>query len=194
MITHRRSGFSLIEVLIAGAIAMVGLFATLNLSVNAARGNTDRRDAQVAGQLAEHVLATIQADAMQWTDDTPPGYLAYLNKLPVPATPGAGTAWLNGPSAPLSGDKRVGGLGADQKYDQGALQELPNDRGQRFCVHFRLTWVSTEVVRADVRASWAKSSAAADAYKLCPPDMIYSVGLVGSVSLPALIMRNVYVQ
>lgn len=187
-------GFTLVEVLVSGAIAMIALFATLNLAVNAARGNTERRDAQVAGQLAEHVLATIQADATQWVGDTPPGYLTYLNKLQLPATPGTGTAWLNGPGSPLSADKRVGALGADQKYDQGALQEVPTDRGQRFCVHFRLTWVSAEVVRADVRVSWARSKAAADLYKLCPSDMIYDVGYVGSVSLPALIMRNVYVQ
>lgn len=187
-------GFTLVEVLIGGAVAMVGLFATLNLAVKATSGNSERRDAQIAGQLAEHVLATLQSEAVMWKDDAPPPIANYLNKLPMPASPGTGTAWLNGPGAPLQSDKRVGSLGADQKYDQGALQEVPNDRGQRYCVHYRLTWISGDVVRAEVRASWVRSSAVQANYTTCPATMANDVGYVGSVTLPALVMRNVYAQ
>ncbi len=195
----RRSAaaFTLVEVLIGGVVAMIGLFATLNLAVRATSGNSERRDAQIAGQLAEHVLATMQAEAVMWTDVAPAGISRYINKISTPATVGAGTPWLNGPAAPLSSDRRVGQLGADQTYDQGALQEVPNDRGQRFCVHYRLTWVSADVMRAEVRVSWARGGAPVDAYKQCPISMITNpgdVGLVGSVTLPALVMRNVYAQ
>ncbi|MBM4342215.1 MAG: prepilin-type N-terminal cleavage/methylation domain-containing protein [Deltaproteobacteria bacterium] len=190
-------GFTLVEVLVGGAVAMIGLYATLNLAVEAARGNTERRDAQIAGQLAEHVLATMQAEAVMWKDDAPAPISRYLNKISTPATVGAGTPWLNGPGAPLANDRRVGQLGADQTYDQGALQEVPNDRGQRFCVHYRLTWVSSDVMRAEVRVSWARANAPVDAYKQCPVSMITNpgdIGYVGSVTLPALVMRNVYAQ
>lgn len=189
--------FTLVEVLVGGVVAMIGLFATLNLAVRATSGNSERRDAQIAGQLAEHVLATMQGEAVKWTDATPWALSRYLNKISTPATPGSGTNWLNGPGAPLSSDRRVGQLGADQAYDQGALLEMPNDRGQRYCVHYRLTWVSADVIRAEVRVSWARAGAPIDAYKQCPISMITNpgdVGFVGSVTLPALVMRNVYAQ
>jgi len=192
-LSHLR-GFSLIEVLIGGAIAMIGLFASLNLAMSATRGNSERRDVQAAGHLAEHVLATIQAAAVLWIDADPPAHIDYLNKLPKGGKVGDTTNWQNGLSGPNASDKRVGRLGADQKFDGGVLQEVPNDRGQRFCVHYRLTWVAAEVVRADVRVSWARSAAVADKYKTCPVAMINDIGDVGSVSLPALVMRNVYLQ
>ncbi|MSQ83200.1 MAG: type II secretion system protein [Myxococcales bacterium] len=187
-------GFSLIEVLVGGVVAMIGLFATLNLAVSATAGNSERRDAQTAGQLAEHVLATIQSEAVMWTDTTPPGISRYLSKLPLPVGTGSPTDWLNGPGAPLSTDKRVGQMGADQMYDQGVLQEMPAGRGQRFCVQYRFTWVTTDVVRTEVRVYWARGKAPADKFKQCPLLTATDMGLVGTVTLPALVMRNVYAQ
>jgi type II secretory pathway pseudopilin PulG len=188
-------GFSLIEVLAAGAIGMIGLFATLATALYAARGNAERRDVQVGAQLAEHVLATIQGEATMWTGDgNPIAILEYLGHLPTPATPGQGTAWLAGPTQAFAADKRVGPLGSDIRYDQGALLEIPSDRGTRYCVHYKLTWVSTDMVRADVRVSWPRSNAPSEAYLACPSDMLFDVANVGSVSLPGLVMRNVNVQ
>lgn len=188
-------GFSLVEVLVAGAIGIIGLYASLNLALVALKGNSDRRDAQVAGQLAEHVLATMQSEATMWTGDgTPNGVLQYLSKLPGPPSVGQATAWLPGPNQPFSADKRVGQLGADTRYDQGALLEFPADVGTRYCIHYRLTWLSSDVVRAEVRVAWARPHVDADKYKTCPADMLYNVSEVGSVSLPALVMRNSNVQ
>lgn len=194
-VARRTHGFSLVEVLAAGAVGMIGLFATMSLSVYALRGNSERRDAQLGGQLAEHVLATIQSEATMWTGDgTPNSVLMYLSQLPTPPAPGTGTAWLHAPTSTFTSDKRVGPLGGDIKYDQGALLEIPADRGTRYCVHYRLTWLSNDMVRAEVRVAWPRPKANADNYKACPADMLYDVGNIGSVSLPALLSRNANVQ
>lgn len=198
-LTHRggagERGFSLVEVLAAGAIGMIGLFATLATALYATHGTGERRDAQVGAQLAEHVLATIQGEATMWTGDgNPVAILEYLGNLPSPPSPGQGTAWLPGPTPAFAVDKRVGPLGADVRYDQGALLEIPNDRGTRYCIHYKLTWVSNDMVRADVRVSWPRPSAPLQVYAGCPTDMLFDVANVGSVSLPGLVMRNVNVQ
>lgn len=191
----REAGFTLVEVMVAGAVGIIGLYATLNLAVMALKGNSERRDLQAAGQLAEHVLSTIQAEGTMWTGDGNPNLiLPYLGKLPSPPTAGATTGWLNGPNLPQATDKRVGAMGGDIKYDQGVLQEIPSDRGTRYCMHFRLTWLSTELVRAEVKVSWPRPIVALDKYANCPVGMYDNIAEVNSVALPALVQRNSNVQ
>lgn len=188
-------GFTLIEVMVAGAVGVIGLYATLNLTMMALKGNTARRDTQAAGQLAEHVLSTMQAEGTLWTGDgNPHPSLPYLGKLPTPPSVGTSTGWLNGPTLPLSADKRVGPMGGDVKYDQGILQEVPSDRGTRYCMHYRLTWLSTDLVRTEVRISWPRPITSADKYVNCPVEMFNAVAEVNSLSLPALVQRNSNVQ
>lgn len=192
---RRRGGFTLVEVMVAGAVGIIGLYATLNLAIMALKGNSDRRDLQTAGQLAEHVLSTIQAEATMWTGDGNPNLiLPYLGKLPSPPTAGTTTGWLNGPNLPQATDKRVGAMGGDIKYDQGVLQEIPSDRGTRYCVHFRLTWLSTELVRAEVKVSWPRPVVPLEKYANCPAGMVDNIAEVNSVALPALVQRNSNVQ
>lgn len=187
-------GFTLVELLIGSAVAVIGLYASMSLVLHTMRGNTDRRDSQAALQLAEHTLATVQAEATLWTSDLPPGYTTYLASLPQPAAPGASSSWQQGAGNAMSADKRVGPLGADSRYDQGSLLELPSSRGTRYCLHWRVTWVSNELVRAEVRVSWPRAHANVDDYKTCPTGMVADSANLYSVSLPALVMKNVYVQ
>jgi len=191
---HAQQGFTLVELLIGSAVAVIGLYASLTLVTQTLRGNTDRRDSQAAGQLAEHTLATIQSEATMWIADIPPGYTTYLAKLPTPSTPGTTSGWQLAPGNALNADKRVGPLGADSRYDQGTLLEFPPTRGTRYCLHWRLTWVSAELVRAEVQVSWPKAHANPDTYKTCPLGMAADLSNLYSVTLPALVMKNVYVQ
>lgn len=189
-----KRGFTLVELLVGSAVAVIGLYASMSLVLHTMRGNTDRRDSQAALQLAEHTLATIQAEATLWTADLPPGFTTYLAALPQPMAPGASSSWQQGAGNALSADKRVGPLGADSRYDQGSLLELPATRGTRYCLHWRVTWVSAELVRAEVRVSWPRAHANVDDYKTCPVGMVADSANLYSVSLPAMVMKNVYVQ
>ena len=103
--------------------------------------------------------------------------------------------WTAAKSQGFNTDKRIGAMGADSvHYDDGILQEIPVDRGTRYCAWWRLIWVTPELIRAEARVAWTRPQVAVDKYKQCPIDMAYDVGNVGSVTLPAMVMKNVYVQ
>ncbi|MEY3014517.1 MAG: hypothetical protein RIT45_3252 [Pseudomonadota bacterium] len=191
-----RAGYTLLELMIAAAVAATGLYASLNMATYALRGNTELRDANAALGLAEHLLATMQAEAVLWVTANPADSSPlYLKALPVPPTPGQASDWKIAKLNPYDKDKRVGELGDDGLvFDAGALQEVPSDRGKRYCVHYRLTWVGLELVRAEVRVSWARPHVPADAYISCPKTMIDDVANVSSVALAGSVMRNTSAQ
>lgn len=192
-VRRRPTGFTLVEVLVGAVVAAIGLFATMQLALAALRGNTERRDSILAEQLAQHVLASLQTEAIYWTQDVPT-QVKYLGALPTPYSAGETSGWTLTPGVGFGADKRTGALGAVALWDNGLLNELPNDRGTRFCTHYRLTWVTPDMARAEVRVSWPHSNVDDTKYQACPADMVYDVGNVGSMTLPAMVMRNVYVQ
>lgn len=188
-------GFTILELLIGAGVATVGLYASLTLAMAALHGNTERRDSILAEQYAQHLLATIQAEGTIWTNDTPPANTGnLLVKATTPAVVGQTSGWVQAPGDVFATDKRVGPMGGNKTWDQGLLSELPNDRGTRFCAHYRLTWVTTDLIRAEVRIAWPHANLPTDKYADCPADMVFDVGNVGSITLPAMVMKNVYVQ
>ena len=197
---RKSAGFTLIELMVAGSIAVVGLYATMSMSLAALRGNSEQRTSADAEEYAQHILATVQAESSMWVAEQPSQETPrYLINLPIsPASGGeknGTTGWLNVPGYAFGTDKRVGKLGADdQFYDPGVLLEIPADRGVRYCAHYRLTWVTVDLVRVDVRVSWPRPQVDADKYLACPVDMVNDLSNVGSVTLPTMVMRNVAVQ
>ncbi len=188
-------GFTVLELLIGSAVATIGLYASLLLAMSALRGNTERRDSILAEQYAQHLLATIQSEAVMWTNDSPPNNIPdFLKNVTTPAVVAQSTGWLHGPVSVFATGKQVGPMGASKTWDSGLLSEMPNDRGTRFCVHYRLTWITTEMIRAEVRVTWPRLSLPMDKYADCPAEMVLDVGNVGSITLPAMVMKNVYVQ
>jgi type II secretory pathway pseudopilin PulG len=190
-------GFTLVELLVGGAVATIGMYASLTLAVAALQGNSERRDAMLAEGFAEHLIASVQADATMWTGqdpNAPPVTPLYLKKLPGFARDFT-TGWMPAPGNPFSNDRRVGALGADTSfYDTGVLYEVQKDKGQRYCAWVRLQWVTPELVRAEARVAWARPRTEADKYAQCPLEMVDDVGGVGSVTLPGMVMKNTVVQ
>ncbi len=193
--THLRNqrGFSMVELLVGAAVALIGLYASLNMAIYALHANQERRDAIAAEQYAEHVLSTIQAEAVFWTDVLPPQVGWYLFRLPSFAQ-GATTGWQLVPGVDQADDKRVGRMGADWVYDGGIRFEIPAERGVSYCGFWRLTWVTDSLARADVKVAWQRPQLNVDKYKDCPVTMTDDVGNVGTMTLPAMVMKNVYVQ
>lgn len=195
---HQR-GFSMVELLIASSVALIGLFASLDMAIYALHANQERRDAIAAEQYAEHVLSTIQAEGLFWTDLNPPQVGWYLFRLPALVTAGSipspsTTGWQLVPGTEQSDDKRVGRMGADWIYDRGVRSEILAERGVQYCGFWRLTWVTDSLVRADVKIAWQRSALNVDQYKDCPVTMANDVGNVGTITMPAMVMKNTYVQ
>ena len=196
---RRERGFSMVELLIASSVALIGLFASLNMAIYALHANQERRDAIAAEQYAEHVLSTIQAEGLFWTDLNPPGVGWYLFRLPSLVTAGvlpspSTTGWQLVPGTEQSDDKRVGRMGADWIYDRGVRSEILSERGVQYCGFWRLTWVTDSLIRADVKIAWQRQALAVDKYKDCPVTMANDVGNVGTITMPAMVMKNSYVQ
>ena len=191
-----RRGFTLVELLVAASIGIVGMYASIAMSVVALRGNTESRDAVWGTYFAEHLLATVQAEGILWISDYAlPDTGHYLNRLPWPAVPGQGTGWLPASFNKNNPDKRTGPMGNDSElWDAGILKEMPTELATRYCAHVRLFWVSTDMARAEVRVAWPRRNAAIAKYFDCPANMALNVADVGSVTLSAMVMKNVYVR
>ena len=189
-------GYSIIELMIASAIATSGLYASLSLCTSALKGNSEARDASQGMMLAEHVVATIQGEAaFYWLANPPPQanntrFIKHVIKTDNPMV-GDTSGWLLLPGRDLYADKRVGNLGGDAThYDLGVMLEIPPGDAPRYCAHWQLTVLNPNLMRAEVRVAWSRLGVPADKYKTCPPNMADDVGNVGSVTLPAMIMRN----
>lgn len=187
-------GFTMVELLVGAAVALVGLYASLTMAMHALAANQDRRDTIAGEQLAQHLLSTIQTEAVFWTGDTLPAVGNYLIQLPWPYAAGATTGWLPLPYSDLTDDRRVGRMGSDVIYDSGIRFEIQAERGTTYCGFWRLTWVTDSLVRADVKVAWQRPKLAVDKYKDCPVTMTDDVGNVGTMTMPAMVMKNVAVQ
>jgi len=192
-----RRGYTMMELLVAATIATTGLFAALNMTTTVTRGNTDLRLASEAQLLAEHIVASTQSQGMLWVDDVPYGAAVELKE--VPASTGASSDWTlyNHANLGFSQNNRVGRLGNDTVWDNGAqLLVLDGVSGwgeKLYCVHFKMTRVSPDLARIEVRVTWARAIIGADAIAKCKTAIVTDPDAdkkYRSVSLAGLIMRN----
>lgn len=192
-----RRGYTMIELLVAAAIATTGLFATLNMTTSVTRGNTDLRLASEAQLLAEHLVATVQSQGLLWVDTVPYGAAEELKRVPTSA--GASTDWLmyNHANNGFSKNNRVGRLGNDGIWDNGAqlmvIDGLSGWGEKPFCAHYRMTRVSDDLARIEVRVSWARRATGVDAIAKCDVSIATDPDAdkkYGSVSLAGTILRN----
>ncbi len=68
LLSSKRAGFSLIEVMVAMVILTIGLFAVINLQVIAVRGNTFARARTDAQKIAQGVSNEIRTRALGWVN------------------------------------------------------------------------------------------------------------------------------
>jgi hypothetical protein len=87
------------------------------------------------------------------------------------------------------------GWEGNQSWDSGALGEIRNDAGRRFCVQYRLTWlVPDHLIRAEVRVMWPRAGVNMNDYDSCPADMFTHPTDILSVTIPMTVMKNVFVS
>lgn len=196
---NRQEGYSLVEVMAVLAITVVGLLALINLQVGTLKGLTASRSMMDGVNLAEHFLETLKSEAIPWNTDSATMVsqttrFPHLRLAGSPATEGGGSGWVRAYISDDAGsDKRVGALGNDSDWDSGVLNEVPAGVNQRYCVHYRLTWVIPEyLLRADVRVLWMRDDSDLTLYDECQIGMETDLANVSSVTLPGTIMRNVF--
>lgn len=202
---RRDAGYSLVEVMVVIAVTIVGFLALTSLQASILKANENSWNITSAVALARHVQETIRMEGLQWYNDSFDGIggvaqerFRYLKHVGVPAA-GTGSDWLDAEFYAAGTDfQLVNQLGNQGAYDAGALQEVRNDRGRRYCVRYRLTWiVPNYLIRTDVRVLWVRHEGRAGLYDACPmtgaDTMENHPEDVFSISIPATVMRNVFV-
>jgi type II secretory pathway pseudopilin PulG len=149
-------GFTVIEVLIAMTLMMIGAAAVITMQKTAIQANLEARKTDVANSIARMWVERLRRDAMQWT--YVPGNGSASTITSATAALITQTAWtfptaeqnLNNPPAPtMSAGFDI--LGRDLGSDTGTYAN--------FCVNIQITPLTTTtppLLRADVRVFWPR--------------------------------------
>ena len=140
---RRHEGFTLIEVMMAMAVLVVGALGILSMQQAATRGNMTARQLSTASYANQVWLERVRRDALLWngrnrTDVIPTTYLAGLAAGDVDFfTPG------------------VGPLGNESAAFDYFGNEVPLAQGV-FCTHIALNWISVDgsLARVTARTWW----------------------------------------
>jgi prepilin-type N-terminal cleavage/methylation domain-containing protein len=197
-------GFSLVELMMVIVITTIGFLALINMQVGTLHAVNESRSMMEAVNLAEHFVETLKSAAIAWNGAAAATILQGGLAAKFPHLRYVGNAALNGGSGWIEGyrstasDRRVGPLGnADATWDSGISNEVLPELNKRYCLHYRLTWLVPDyLMRADVRVLWLRDEAKISLYKSCGvgTEMQEDMSNVGSVTMPATIMRNVFAQ
>jgi len=165
----RRQGFTVIEVMIAIGVMMVGSMAIIGMQVQAQRQNQLARDSLTATQFAQTWVERFKLDALLWTQ------MAVPNGAPTVTQVLQNTSYL-GPMfiAGTGTFKRLTGspfslhksAATPQGYDLPGgsaytyTDPFGNTSAQAFCADARVGWVYFgRAMRVDVRVFWPKPGA-----------------------------------
>ncbi len=211
--SHKKQGFTLIEVMATLVVIIVGLGGMFITSLATSHAQSSVRDMIYAVNLAKLTLNDIRMEGLEWT--TNPGQDLSQTKLKrlfplngVGKTAGVGTSWMLAFAAqkghiftvgPAGGDVTSNYAGNVATYDDGIAHEFPPTTMQRYCVWYRLTWVIPDyAIRADVRVAWPKeanftaatgNSNNLTSYWNCPTSMVSDINNINFVTLSTTINR-----
>ena len=182
----------MIELLIVVAITSVGFIALLDLQVSSVRGLTFPSRLTNAMNLAEHFLATVRMEAIEWTgpngrDWNDPAFV-YLSQTQT------NPDWQVAQVPAGAPDAFLDQAGGETRYDPGLLAEFPTRQNPRFCIQYRLQWTnaSQRLIRADVRVLWLRDESSWAQWQSCPASMANAnnFGVVQFIALTRQIMIN----
>lgn len=204
-------GFTLVELMVVVLISLLGFLALLHLQTGINRSNTNAWNLVSATYLGEHLIETVRMEALEWTNDASQDYgqskFHYLKALDngiKPPVAGYTTAWQKAfdTTGTFRRVNQVGRLfGTGTEYDAGIAGEFPDNRGQLYCVHYRLAWViAGYLARLEVRVLWPRmegeqrNATTLQSYDTCPLEMVDDVANVYGVTLTSMVMKNVFVN
>jgi type II secretory pathway pseudopilin PulG len=160
---HAR-GYTVIEVLLAMTVLMIGASAVISMQKASMQGNLDARKTDVANGIARMWLERVRKDAMSWT--TPGASIATSNFASAALLGHAGTGWflpvdyLPATSGYASISPGFDLLGRDVQSVAG-LTSTTNP--PLFCVHLQETVLASNattatdnLMRVDLRVVWVR--------------------------------------
>jgi type IV pilus modification protein PilV len=158
----RRSGFTLIEVMVSLGVMTIGAMAILALQAHTIRSNRHARQLTVAMQIAQRWVERFKQDAHTWTQVAPPSgtpsaafvlqntrYLSRVTTQP--------NAYQVIPNVTATVSNAFDFMGNDVANDDSEVGVDPN-RAVVYCAAFRPAWVYFgRTMRVDVRVWWARA-------------------------------------
>ncbi len=141
--TRKNEGFTLIEVMMALAILIVGAVGILSLQSASTRGNIAGRRMSAATQRSSIWIERLRRDALYWQQAGNPVGVAPQSQYLVHVEGG----WFVPVSADPAETAAAGWTGDDHVGTEAV----------HYCTHMRLSWaIPNESIRADVRTYWSK--------------------------------------
>jgi type II secretory pathway pseudopilin PulG len=154
------SGFTIIEVIVAMGVMVIGVMALVGLQSHTMHVNSFARQMTTAGQIAQTWLERMKQDAQTWTE--PGGALPDFNESPVQVL--AATQWLQQVNAAPGRFQAIPmGINTSGAFDFQGNELLSGSAiPPYFCTSFKPQWVwSGHAIRVDVRVFWPRERASA---------------------------------
>lgn len=155
---RRKRGFTIIEVVVAMGVMVVGVMAVVSLQTHTVKVNSLARQMSTANQIAQTWLERMKQDAHRWNQPGDP------LGTPTPIQALAQTQWLQAVNA-VPGRFQTVPVSASSSgaFDfQGNEIVLGAAGAPFFCVGFKPAWVYIgHAIRIDVRVFWPRERAAA---------------------------------
>jgi type II secretory pathway pseudopilin PulG len=154
---RKRSGFTLIEVMVSLGVMMMGAMAILALQQHSMRSNSHARQLTIAMQIAQQWVERLKQDSASWnavglSTGSPTAAEVLANTLYLRGITGAPNAFQTIPNVTQTVSNAFDFMGNDTAND--------NSIGARpvfYCASMRVGWVYFgRAMRADVRVWWPR--------------------------------------
>jgi prepilin-type N-terminal cleavage/methylation domain-containing protein len=182
----RRAGFTVLEVMVALAVMVIGSMGIIGMQQQTMRANVRAREVSTALQIAQTWIERLKLDGTRWTTvDNPAVDLAGTDFLDIDTGAGAGNGTggrfttipvpADSPSLQNSGISNAFDYYGNDQTDMlvtstmaGNSSLMPPQGPVMYCASYRLGWVFIDTtanppsrgraLRADVRVWWAKET------------------------------------
>jgi type IV pilus assembly protein PilV len=157
---RRRRGFTIIEVVVAMGVMVVGIMAVVSLQQHTVQINSLARQMSTANQIAQTWLERMKQDAQRWNEPGNPEPGA----VPSPVQALAQTQWLQAVNAAPGRFQTVPSSAASSGvFDFQGNEIVLGEAGVPFfCVGYKPAWVYIgHAIRVDVRVFWPRERASA---------------------------------
>ena len=173
--TRRNKGFSVVEVLVAAAVAALGIVGLVNLQVSSLGATRASHDLTLAMTMAAHFAELIENRTLFCnTADTSDPNCAFRPNGTVTVDSVTAADWNLWTGGATGSDVRQRAYLFDTSannpaWDNGLAQEFGSVMPSRYCIYYRTAWMTyPDELRAEVTVYWPRYNANRATYQTCP--------------------------